>query len=95
MKPALGITIGFALGFGCRYFGIPSPAPPVLFGALLVMAMTLGHTLIDHLIARHVASSGHGTAPTAPGAGRNDSHDAAPPVTVTAATPVTRPPIAA
>jgi XapX domain-containing protein len=50
MKPALGITVGFALGFACRLLGIPSPAPPVLSGALLVFAMTVGHVTVDHLM---------------------------------------------
>ena len=28
MKPLIGIVLAFALGFACRAFGIPSPAPP-------------------------------------------------------------------
>jgi XapX domain-containing protein len=63
MKPVLGIVIGFALGFGCRYLGIPSPAPPVLFGALLVMAMTLGHAIADHLLATRAGSPEQPAAP--------------------------------
>lgn len=47
-----GIALGFAIGFGCRWFGIPVPAPPVLVGALLVVAMTCGYLLAD----RHLAS---------------------------------------
>ena len=31
----IGILLAFALGFGCRAFGIPSPAPPLILGALL------------------------------------------------------------
>jgi XapX domain-containing protein len=30
------------IGAGCRFFDIPSPAPPRLIGALLLVAMTLG-----------------------------------------------------
>jgi XapX domain-containing protein len=26
MKPFLGLALAFAIGFGCRAFGIPSPA---------------------------------------------------------------------
>lgn len=55
MKSVLGIIIGFALGFGCRYFGIPSPAPPVLSGALLVAAMTVGFGMADHVMAMRAA----------------------------------------
>jgi XapX domain-containing protein len=51
MKSILGIVIAFALGFACRYFGIPSPAPPALTGALLVLAMTIGYTATDRIMA--------------------------------------------
>ncbi len=68
MKTALGIAIAFATGFICRAFGIPSPAPPVLTGALLVLAMTIGYAIADRLIATRAANSrncagpsGHGT----------------------------------
>jgi XapX domain-containing protein len=50
MKPVLGIAVGFALGFACRLLGIPSPAPPVLSGALLVFAMTIGYVTVDHFM---------------------------------------------
>ena len=40
MKSMIGIVLAFALGFACRAFGIPSPAPPLILGALLVMTMT-------------------------------------------------------
>jgi XapX domain-containing protein len=52
-KPLIGLAVAFLLGFACRAFGIPSPAPPVVLGALLVMAMTLGYQLVDRWIARH------------------------------------------
>ena len=38
----LGIALGLAIGFGCRWFDIPLPSPPNLVGALLVVSMTLG-----------------------------------------------------
>ena len=43
MKALLGLTLAFAIGFACKAFGIPSPAPPVTLGALLVVAMTTGY----------------------------------------------------
>ena len=58
MKAFLGLVLAFALGFACRAFGIPSPAPPMILGALLVMAMTIGYLAIDHWMsasARHAA----------------------------------------
>jgi XapX domain-containing protein len=47
MKSMIGIVLAFALGFSCRAFGIPSPAPPLILGALLVMAMTVGYLAVD------------------------------------------------
>lgn len=38
----LGIALGLFIGFICRWFDLPLPAPPKLVGALLVVAMTLG-----------------------------------------------------
>jgi len=64
-KLPIGIALSFAIGFGCRAFGIPSPAPPVLVGALLVLAMTVGHALADRCLARRSAlHSEHCGGPT-------------------------------
>lgn len=41
----VGLTVGFLIGAGCRYFDIPSPAPPRLIGAFMLVAMTLGFVL--------------------------------------------------
>ena len=45
-----GIGLGLLIGFVCRYFDIPSPAPPKLVGALLVLFMTLGFVVGSHLV---------------------------------------------
>ena len=37
-----GIALGLAVGAFCRYFDIPSPAPPRLVGAVILLAMTFG-----------------------------------------------------
>jgi XapX domain-containing protein len=61
MKPFIGIVLAFALGFCCRAFGIPSPAPPLILGALLVMTMTIGYIGVDRWIAspaRHARDCG-------------------------------------
>ena len=61
MKPIIGIVLAFALGFCCRAFGIPSPAPPLILGALLVMAMTIGYIAVDRWMAspaRHARDCG-------------------------------------
>jgi XapX domain-containing protein len=44
MKLLIGILISFVVGAGCRYFDIPVPSPPVVPGALLVLAMTIGYS---------------------------------------------------
>jgi XapX domain-containing protein len=61
MKSTIGIVLAFALGFACRAFGIPSPAPPVILGALLVMTMTIGYIAVDQWMAspaRHARDCG-------------------------------------
>ncbi|QOY89025.1 DUF1427 family protein [Paludibaculum fermentans] len=50
MKIAIGLLVSFLVGVGCRFFDIPVPSPPVLPGALLVVAMTLGYTATDRLL---------------------------------------------
>ena len=52
MKPIIGLILAFAIGLACRAFGIPSPAPPLILGALLVMAMTVGYIAVDRWMAR-------------------------------------------
>lgn len=52
MKIIAGLIVAFAVGFVCRTFVIPSPAPPLIEGALLVMAMTVGYLLVDRVLAR-------------------------------------------
>jgi XapX domain-containing protein len=50
LQIAFGIVMAFAIGAACRWFDIPSPAPPKLVGALLVVAMTMGFLLTDRLL---------------------------------------------
>ncbi len=50
MAPLIGLILGAALGAFCRWFDIPSPAPPRLTGAALLVAMTLGFLLVDALL---------------------------------------------
>jgi XapX domain-containing protein len=46
----IGIALGLIVGAGCRLFDIPSPAPPRLIGACLLLAMTLGFVTADHVL---------------------------------------------
>ena len=55
IRAVAGLAIAFAIGAVCRIFEIPVPAPPKIFGAVLVVAITVGYMLTDTLIARRVA----------------------------------------
>jgi XapX domain-containing protein len=46
----IGLTVGLLIGAGCRYFDIPSPAPPRLIGAFLLVAMTLGFVIAGQIL---------------------------------------------
>ena len=54
---ALGLLLAFAIGVACRLAAIPLPAPPVLIGALLVLAMTIGYVVTDRFAAHREAKS--------------------------------------
>lgn len=49
MTTFIGVMLGLAIGFSCRWFDIPSPAPPKVVGALLVVSMTLGYLSVGWL----------------------------------------------
>jgi XapX domain-containing protein len=51
LQVTLGIVMAFGIGGFCRWFDIPSPAPPKIVGALLVVSMTVGFLLADRLLA--------------------------------------------
>jgi XapX domain-containing protein len=57
LKVGLGLLLGFSIGVGCRLAHIPSPAPTALIGALLVLAMTTGWTLVDRLFSHRPKNS--------------------------------------
>ncbi|SDL24464.1 XapX domain-containing protein [Modicisalibacter muralis] len=57
MKIALGLLLALAIGVACRLATIPLPAPPVLIGALLVVAMSVGYTVTDHFAAHRKATT--------------------------------------
>jgi XapX domain-containing protein len=59
VKVALGLLLGLGIGALCRFLAIPSPAPPVLPGALLVVAMTLGYIAADRWLCRRQALHAH------------------------------------
>ncbi len=50
MKIFIGIVVSLMVGVGCRYFDIPVPSPPVIPGALLVLAMTIGYSATNSIL---------------------------------------------
>jgi XapX domain-containing protein len=52
IKIAVGFVLSFIIGAGCRYFDIPAASPPVIPGALIVLAMTLGYSSMDRAMVR-------------------------------------------
>ena len=59
IKVVMGLLLGLGIGALCRFLAIPSPAPPVLPGALLVVAMTLGYIAADRWLCRRQARHTH------------------------------------
>ena len=57
MKIALGFLLSFAIGVGCRLATIPLPTPPVLIGALIVLAMSAGYVVTDYLASHRRATT--------------------------------------
>ena len=52
MKLLIGVLVSFSVGIGCRYFDIPVPSPPLIPGALLVLAMTIGYSSTNAFLNR-------------------------------------------
>jgi len=50
VKSLIGIVLGLLIGVGCRWFGIPLPGPPAIFGAVLAVAMATGYSSMDRLL---------------------------------------------
>ncbi|MDY0746388.1 DUF1427 family protein [Paucibacter sp. R3-3] len=63
LKLAAGLVLGVAIGATCRACRIPSPAPPVLAGALLVVSMTLGYLAMDRFCTRAALHAGDCAGP--------------------------------
>ena len=52
MKLLVGVVVSFIVGAGCRFFDIPVPSPPVIPGAILVLAMTIGYSATSKVLDR-------------------------------------------
>ena len=47
-----GVLLAFAIGAACRWLRVPIPAPPSLYGVLLILAITLGYLAVDRLLIK-------------------------------------------
>jgi XapX domain-containing protein len=48
----LGITVALAIGAFVRLLRLPVPSPPTIYGALMVLGLTVGYLLMDHWLRR-------------------------------------------
>jgi XapX domain-containing protein len=64
IKDVLSLLLAFGMGVSCRFFDIPVPAPPRLFGALLIIAITAGYLVMDAGMAKSQRESPPVTAST-------------------------------
>lgn len=51
LQSLTGIALGLGVGAFCRWFDIPSPAPPRIIGAVILIAMTLGFLAAGWVVA--------------------------------------------
>jgi XapX domain-containing protein len=65
VKNLIAILLALLIGAACRWFEIPVPAPPRLFGALLILAVTVGYLLTDVAITRRTPPAAEVSAPPA------------------------------
>jgi XapX domain-containing protein len=48
----LGILVALAIGALVRALKLPIPSPPTIWGALMVLGLTLGYLAMDWLLRR-------------------------------------------
>ncbi|MGH8110417.1 MAG: DUF1427 family protein [Rhodanobacteraceae bacterium] len=46
----VGLLLGLGVGASCRFFRIPSPAPPRFLGACMLLAMTVGYVVAGFVL---------------------------------------------
>jgi XapX domain-containing protein len=52
LEGIVGILVAFAIGALVRSLRLPVPAPPTIYGALMIVGMTTGYLLVDHFLKR-------------------------------------------
>jgi len=48
----LGVVVALAIGGLVRALKLPVPAPPTIYGALMVLGLTVGYLAMDWLLRR-------------------------------------------
>jgi XapX domain-containing protein len=52
VPPWIGIFVALAIGALVRLLKLPIPAPPTLYGALMVLGLTVGYLLTNWVLTR-------------------------------------------
>jgi len=48
----VGVLVALAIGGLVRLMRLPIPAPPTIYGALMVLGLTAGYLIADRLLSR-------------------------------------------
>ncbi|HLU26210.1 MAG TPA: DUF1427 family protein [Longimicrobiales bacterium] len=48
----VGVLVALAVGALVRLLKLPIPAPPTIYGALMVLGITVGYLAVDWLLSR-------------------------------------------
>ena len=52
VPPWVGILVALAIGMLVRLMRLPVPAPPTIYGALMVLGLTVGYLLMSWFLSR-------------------------------------------
>jgi XapX domain-containing protein len=52
VPPWVGILVALAIGALVRLLKLPVPAPPTVYGALMVLGLTLGYLAMNWFLSR-------------------------------------------
>lgn len=48
----VGIIVALVIGALVRFLRLPIPSPPTIYGALMVLGLTLGYLIMDRFLSR-------------------------------------------
>ncbi len=48
----VGVLVALVIGGGIRLLRLPIPAPPTIYGALMVLGMTAGYLIVSWFLSR-------------------------------------------